>query len=67
MKCYSGFNFQNQKYIELPKEKSVVTYLNHKEGYVLKHTLTHSDKSGGFTINAEFINNSEKDVEIDML
>ena len=37
------------------------------EGYILKHTLVHSDKSGGFTINAEFINNSEKDVEIDML
>lgn len=37
------------------------------EGYILKHTLAHSDKSGGFTINAEFINNSEKDVEIDML
>ena len=58
MKCYSSFNFQNQKYIESPK-KSVVT--------VLKHTLTHSDKSSRFTINTEFINNSEKDVEIDML
>ncbi len=67
MKCYSGFAFQSQKYIESPKEKSIVTYLNHKDGYVLKHTLTHSDKSGGFAINTEFINNSEKDVEIDML
>lgn len=46
MKCYSGFNFQNQEYIESPKEKSVVTYLKHMEGFILKHTLTHSDKSG---------------------
>lgn len=67
MKCYSGFNFQNQEYIESPKEKSIVTYLKHIEGYILKHTLTHSDKSGGFAINTKFINNSEKDAEIDML
>lgn len=67
MKCYSGFNFQNQEYIESPKEKSIVTYLNHKDGYVLKHTLTHSDKSSTFTVDTEFTNNSESDVEIDML
>ena len=59
--------FKTKSILNHRKKKSVVTYLNHKEGYVLKHTLTHSDKSSRFVINTEFINNSEKDVEIDML
>ena len=43
----------------------MVTYLKHIDGYILKHTLTYIN--GGFTVETEFINNSDSDVEIDML
>lgn len=65
MKANTGFTFFEQEYFESGKGEGVVTYLKHIDGYILKHTLTYIN--GGFTVETEFINNSDSDVEIDML
>lgn len=67
MKGNYGFVFENQEHISDENYEKIVTYLKNASGYVLKHTLLHKDGDRVFSVNTEFINNSGKNVEIDML
>lgn len=59
--------FVSQKLTEDGKRKTVETLLECENGCQIVHKLTYIEGLGGFEIETEFVNSSDKDVVLDML
>ena len=67
MKWNYGFVFSDQEYCKSNSEEKITTILQNGRGHKLIHSLTHINGCEGFIISTEFVNESDNDVEIDML
>ena len=67
MKRNYGFVFFDQEYSKSNSEERITTILQNGRGHKLIHSLSHINDSDGFIISTEFVNESDNDVEIDML
>ena len=52
---------------EAPGHKSIITLLDSEEGYKIKHSVTYHMNRKGLEVETEFINETDEDVELEML
>lgn len=59
------FRFDRQELLE--NNNTVITYLKSDSGLLAKHILTYKDGRNYFTVSTEIINNSDRDIKLEML
>jgi len=64
---YDDMYFKDQRVL-MSEEKTVIeTFVVSDEGYEIVHTLTNYNGENGFEVECTFVNNTGKDVELDMI
>jgi alpha-galactosidase len=63
----SSLKFTSQELLESAVETKIITILTADEGYKVSHTLTHPVGQTGFIVETTFINESEKELTLEML
>ena len=64
---YMDMPLEKIELIEEGKKKKIESLLGSASGCHVLHTVTYTEGLGGFEIETEFINDSGKDVSLDML
>ena len=64
---YDDMYFKEQKVFRDNEKTIIETSIISDEGYEVVHTLTNYNGEDGFVVECEFINNTNNDVELDMI
>ena len=67
MKKQKAMIFESQELVETETSTSVITVVSAEDGYKIKHSIIYRHGLEGLECQNEFINESDKDVTLDML